>query len=181
MEDKEFNYSLCEACLVNDRVMLCRVADYSPVSSSFSNASYTDRFDTDYKVFEPVLIGANPVEQFEVNKLYMRKWIATEDDDRKQYSYPYKDVVAIEVLIDAKLSRCKRESEIVACLQAGIRIPQYINDDFLLVIRKGESSHRAILCNKRDFEKSGLEYRISQKVDDMLHTTHKFPIVNIKI
>jgi len=179
MRENAYNYSLCLGRKVNDRVMLCRIADYDPDSNMFTQATYTDKYNWDYKVFQPVLIGANPAEHFDLHKVYMRKWTPSENDPKKQYSYPY-DNSAIEIVFNSELLECRSDNEALNILQRGIHLHAYLEDDFLLIIGKGTGSLRAIKCSKRDFDKTGNLYKIAQKVEDVLHTTHKFPVIEIK-
>ena len=104
MKDNEYNYSLCIGCRVNDGVMLCRIADYDPDTGLFTQAAYTDKYNSNYK-FKPVIIGANPAEHFEIQKAYMRKWIPSESDPKKQYSYPY-DNSFLEVVFKDFFFKC---------------------------------------------------------------------------
>ena len=180
MKETEYNYSLCLGCKVNDRIMLCRIADYNPNTGLFTQATYTDKYDNNFKVFQPVIIGASPSEQFVLHQAYMRKWIPSDNDPKKQYSYPYDIEFLPEIVFNSELLECRTDNEAMNILQSGIHLRSYIKDDFLLIIGKGTGSLRAIKCSKRDFNIIGNLYKIAQKVDDVLHTTHRFPVIDIK-
>ena len=171
--DGEYRYSLCIIYPGNNGQNLSyRVADYFQDSGKYTEAYYSDKYD-DVLEFEPTIIGARP-EELEYLEACVRKWKPKEDDNRKQWSYPYSAASIFEVVLIRNILEAADNEDIIEILASGIEIPAFIKGSFLLPIQQVGADYEMILCSTKDFVQKGNLYIINDSVADMLHTTHQF-------
>ncbi|OAA91886.1 hypothetical protein [Clostridium ljungdahlii] len=179
MLDGGYRYSLCVSYLGKaGQPLSYRVADFNTEKDCFEKAYYTQKDNIGYHgVFNPVIIGANP-EELTMYQAEIRKWVPTEYDNTKQWSYPFKEYEGeiYEVIKPQEFNKIDvvTDNKIREVLQRGIIINEEIDKKFLMVIDSVGDSFVVIRCSKSDFIQDANLYYISENVKDMLHTKHYF-------
>ncbi|MBV4421014.1 hypothetical protein [Clostridium tyrobutyricum] len=179
MLDGDYRYSLCVSYPGKaGQPLSYRVADFNAEKGCFEKACYTEKDNMEYHgVFHPVIIGANP-EGLTMYQAEIRKWVPTEYDHTKQWSYPFKEYAGeiYELIRPQEFDEINivTDNNIREVLQRGIIINEDINKKFLMVIDSVGDSFVVLRCNKSDFIQDANLYYISEDVKDMLHTKHYF-------
>ena len=170
----DYRYSLCITYEGNaGQNISYRVADYDPDTQRLTEADYTSKYE-DYNVFQPSIIGANPVDLV-MHRASIRKWKAQEDNDQRQWSWAFDEVNIYEIVRSPELLRAETREDLINIFLKGIRIPDYIEGSFLLTIKESRDGFGVILCNKKDFIVIAEDvFALNPSVDDMIHTTHSF-------
>ncbi|HIT90538.1 MAG TPA: hypothetical protein IAC41_08995 [Candidatus Merdenecus merdavium] len=180
--DDDSRYSLClNFPGKNGQLLLYRIADFDPDERKFLHAQYTDYYDTEYTVYDPVIIGANPADLVKY-RVEIRKWIQQEGYEKRQWSYSYSNGLIFEMFSPSELLSQKNldKKKIRENLLKGIKLPEYISDKFLLIVRDTGNEYEALYCAKSDFIKKDGLFCINECIKDMLHTKHTFDIYSIK-
>jgi len=179
MLDEDYRYSLCVSYPGKvGQPWSYRVADYNQERDCFEKAHYTEKDDIEcYGVFDPAIIGANP-DELTMYKAEIRKWVPTENDHTKQWSYPFAEYAGeiYEVIKPQEFDEnsIMMDNQIREELQNGIIINEDIDENFLMVIGSISDNYVVLKCNKRDFIQDANLYYISEDVKDILHTKHYF-------
>lgn len=185
MIDEDYRYSLCVSYPGKaGQPLSYRVADYDPEKGCCEKANYTEKDHVEYYGdFDPVIIGANP-DELTMYKAEIRKWVPTEHDYTKQWSYPFTEYAGkiYEVIKPQEFAEISivADNQIQEILQCGIIMNEDINEDFLMVIGSISDSYVVLRCNKSDFIQDTNLYYISENVKDMLHIKHYFEKYQIK-
>lgn len=132
---------------------------------------------TDYaEGFNPRFIRVRPEEEVPPYIPVIRQWNAVpkknDYDKNSTESFALNGIQFYEILFIHDLIG-KDASTIAKILKGGIRIPDYVGDEFLLVISKGSDYYTTIACRKSYFRKSGDHYRFEGKIEDPIHARHK--------
>lgn len=173
--------SSCESNNFQSNNFTWRLADFNFHTQCFENVQYLSPDWPDMDTYSPKRIYAPP-HTIKQMKADVRYWDAFESDRLPLIrSDLATDIIPFELIFAPELKTISEISveEVQGILFLGITLPEYVGEQFCLVLQNKSDLFEVLVCDINDFSLVDGKYRIKKLIHDLITTKTHLPLEQI--